>query len=64
MQYGRIPPLGTCGRRADAVVLPARDRVSPGSFLPPPPDDPLPGGQVKGTLRVSLRDPPRALRAP
>ena len=30
--------------------------VLPGSFLPPPPDDPLPGGQVKGTLRVSLRD--------
>jgi hypothetical protein len=27
-----------------------------GSFLPPPPDDLLPGGQVKGTLRVSLRD--------
>ena len=28
----------------------------PGSSLPPPSDDPLPGGQVKGTLRVSLRD--------
>ena len=41
---------------ADAVVLP-RDRVAAGSFLPPPPDDPLPDGQVKGTLRVSLRDP-------
>jgi hypothetical protein len=27
-----------------------------GSFLPPPLNDPLPGGQVKGTLRVSLRD--------
>ena len=26
------------------------------SFLPPPPDDPLPDRQVKGTLRVSLRD--------
>ena len=55
MRYGRIRPLGSCGRRADAVVLP-RDRVPPGSFLPPPPDDPLPEGQVKGTLRVSLRD--------
>lgn len=33
-----------------------RDRVPPGSFLPPPPDDPLPDRQVKGTLRVSLRD--------
>ena len=30
--------------------------VPPGSFPPPPPDDPLPDGQVKGTLRVSLRD--------
>jgi hypothetical protein len=32
-----------------------RDRVPAGSFLPPPPDDPLLGGQVKGTLRVLLR---------
>ena len=55
MRYGRIRPLGSCGRRADTVVLPP-DRVPPGSFLPPPPDDPLPDGQVKGTLRVSLRD--------
>ncbi len=31
-------------------------RVPQGSSLPPPPDDPLPDGQVKGTLRVSLRD--------
>jgi hypothetical protein len=37
-------------------LLPApQDRVPPGSFLPPP-DDPLPGGQIKGTLRVSLGD--------
>jgi len=56
MRYGRIRPLGSCGRQADAVVLGPRDRVPPGSFLPPPPDDPLPGGQVKGTLPVSLRD--------
>jgi hypothetical protein len=33
-----------------------QDRVPAGSFLPPPPDDLLPGGRVKGTLRVSLRD--------
>jgi hypothetical protein len=57
MRYGRIRPLGSWGRRADAVVLTPRDRVPPGSFLPPPPVDPLPDGQVKGTLRVSLRDP-------
>ena len=56
MRYGRIRPLGSCGRQADAVVLGPRDRVPPGSFLPPPPDDLLPGGQVKGTLPVSLRD--------
>jgi hypothetical protein len=43
----------TPGRRGRAAP---GDRVPPGSFLPPPPDDPLPGGQVKGTLRVSLRD--------
>ena len=33
-----------------------RARVAAGSSLPPPPDDPLSDGQVKGTLRVSLRD--------
>ena len=33
-----------------------RNRVPPGSSLPPPPDDPLPDGQVKGALRASLRD--------
>jgi hypothetical protein len=32
------------------------NRVPPGSSLPPPPDDPLPDGQVKGALRASLRD--------
>src|SRR6266851_6019377 len=55
MRYGRIRPLGSCGRRADTVVLPPVP--GPAGVLPaPPPDDPLPGGQVKGTLRVSLRD--------
>ncbi len=44
----------TPGRRGRAVP---GDWVLPRSFLPPPPDDPLPDGQVKGTLRVSLRDP-------
>ncbi len=47
---GFVRKLGRRGRD------PARDRVAAGSFLPPPPDDPLPAGQVKGTLRVSLRD--------
>ena len=50
------PAPGLCGRRAVAVVLPPGTGVPPGSFLPPPPDDLLPDGQVKGTLRVSLRD--------
>ena len=56
MRYGRIWSLGSCGQ------LGRRGRAAPGtgvprgSFLPPPPDDPLPDGQVKGTLRVSLRD--------
>ena len=52
---GGSGPWVRADRQADAVVLP-RDRVPPGSFLPPPPDDPIPGGQVKGTPRVSLRD--------
>jgi hypothetical protein len=56
MRYGRIRPLGSCGRRAGAVVLAPGAGSRRGSFLPPPPDDPLPDGQVKGTLRVSLRD--------
>ncbi len=56
MRYGRIRPLGSCGRRADAVVL-STDRGPAGVLpAPRPPDDPLPDGQVKGTLRVSLRD--------
>ena len=29
MRYGRIRPLGSCGRRADAVVLPAGLAVDP-----------------------------------
>ena len=56
MRYQRIRPLGSCGRRTDRRGRAGpRDRVPPGSFLPPPPDDPLPGEQVKGTLRMSLR---------
>ncbi len=43
----------TPGRRGRAAPGTGSRR---GSFLPPPPDDLLPGGQVKGTLRVSLRD--------
>ena len=57
MRYGRIRPLGSCGRRADAVVLPPGTGFRRARSWPPQPDDPLPGGQVKGTLRVSLRDP-------
>ena len=56
IRYGRIRPLGSCGRWADTVVVPLGPGYRQGSFLPPPPDDPLPAGQVKGTLRVSLRD--------
>ena len=56
MRYQRIRPLGSCGRRTDRRGRAGpRDRVPPGSFLPPPPDDPLPGEQVKRTLRMSLR---------
>ena len=47
---GFVRTLGSRGHAAP------RTRVPPRSFLPPPPDDPLPDGQVKGTLRVSLRD--------
>ena len=57
MRHGRIRPLGSCGRWADAVVLP-RDRVPPGSFLPPPPDDPLPDGQDRGGGGVTPPPPP------
>ena len=47
---GFVRTPGRRGRAAPGTGVP------PGSFLPPPPDDPLPDGQVKGTLRVSLRD--------
>jgi hypothetical protein len=56
MRYGRLRPLGSCGRWAYTVVLPLGPGYRQGSFLPPPPDAPLPDRQVKGTLRVSLRD--------
>jgi hypothetical protein len=48
-------PWVRADRQADAVVVPPGP--GPAGVLPaPPPDDPLPGGQVKGTLRVSFRD--------
>src|ERR1035441_11110988 len=62
IRYGRIRPLGSCGRWADTVVVPLGPGYRQGSFLPPPPDDPLPAGQVKGTLRVSLRDQCRVVK--
>jgi hypothetical protein len=52
MLYGRIRPMGswrTWGR--------CRRAGPAGCSLPPPPDQPLPGGDVKGALRASLRDP-------
>jgi hypothetical protein len=56
MLYGRIRPPGSCGRGAGAVVLPPGPGSREGPPCPRGPDDPVPGGHVKGTLRVSLRD--------
>jgi hypothetical protein len=54
---GFVRTPGRRGRAAPGTGVPR------GSFLPPPPDDPLPGGQVKGTLRVSLRDQCRVVKS-
>jgi hypothetical protein len=63
MRYGRIRPLGSCGRRVDAVVLPPGP--GPAGVLPPPAARrSLPDGQVKGTLQVSLRDRCATLTCP
>ena len=56
MRDGRIRAPGSCGQPGRRGSCCPQDRVPAGSFLPLPPDDPLSDGQVKGTLRVSLRD--------